>query len=125
MATTQDTFAPKIPTNIRQFHGLLEEIWQNPNQDWNLVECAHAAHYSQFHFSRLFRSLLQMGFKEYVIECRIRRAAYLICNEDHSMQKIMEEVAFSSQNALRNSLRNTLGFSRAELINCKKYLNSV
>ncbi len=89
------------------------------------MDCAQAAHYSQFHFSRLFRSLLQMGFKEYVTDCRIRRAAYLICNEDLSMQKIMEEVAFSSQNALRNSLRNTLGFSRAELINCKKYLNSV
>ncbi|ARU39995.1 hypothetical protein CCB80_02125 [Armatimonadetes bacterium Uphvl-Ar1] len=124
-ASTQATFAPKIPPTLRQFHGLLQDIRQNPRQDWNLVECARTAHYSQFHFSRLFRSEFQMGFREFVTECRIRHAANLLCNSGLSTREIMEQTGFNSAFSFRNSLRNCLGFSRAELVQSTKKLQAL
>ncbi|MBA4294380.1 hypothetical protein C0431_15590 [bacterium] len=114
-ASTEDSFAPKIPATLRPFQGILADIWQNPHLDWHLTEVAQAAHYSQFHFSRLFRSEFQMGFKEYVTECRIRHAANLICNSNLTAQQVMDEVRVGRVSLIRNSLRTALGFSRADL----------
>jgi AraC-like DNA-binding protein len=115
-SSTVDSFAPKVPSTLRRFSGVLSEIWENPNRDWNLIKTAERVGYSQFHFSRVFRSEFEIGFREYVIGCRIRHAANLICNESFPSYRVLEESGLNLASTFRGSLRSILGFSRTELI---------
>ncbi len=110
------TFCPKVPESLRSIDRLLQEVWDNPGTDWTLTYAAEITGYSHFHFSRLFRSEFDMGFREYVVECRVRKALELICNSSEQFSSIRDRTGFTAAPTFRNCLRSVTGFLLADVI---------
>lgn len=112
----ESTFCPKVPESLSVIDRLLQEVWENPKVEWSLTMAAQMTGYSHFHFSRIFRSAFVMGFREYVMECRVRKALEMICNSGESFASICDATGFLTASTFRNSLKSVTGFTLADVV---------
>lgn len=89
---------------IRRINLALNYIDENLDQDLNLAILAKIAHYSPFHFHRLFTGITGENPNKYILRLRIERAAYQI-KKQSSLS--ISEIAF------RNGFVSNSNFSKA------------
>lgn len=102
----------KLPEPIQ---GLVDAVRQTPAKQWTLKEAADGAGYSLFHFSRTFKHFVGYGFPDYVLRCRAEIAVKLLCNTSKPIETIQIASGFNSVQALREALKEFLGFLPSEL----------
>lgn len=94
---------------------LISEVRSNPAVPWPLKEAADFVGYSPFHFSRIFKAQVGMGFHEFVDRTRTEFAVHLLTTTDHPIDVVAAEAGFGTTQGLRESVKEYLGLVPSEL----------
>jgi AraC family transcriptional regulator len=77
----------------------------------DLQVLAHQAGLSVYHYLRVFSSVLGVTPHQFLLRCRLRRAAQLIANEDRPITDIALDVGFADLSNFVRSFRRAAGVS--------------
>lgn len=66
------------------------------------------------HLSRLFKAHVGVGFREYMLNCRLDRAVEALRHGDSSISEIMEETGFGNPSVFYNKFRDRFGSTPAK-----------
>lgn len=83
------------------------------DQPLNLGQIAGQAHFSRYHFIRLFRRVFALTPHQYLIRRRIERAKQLLAGSDLSVTEICFAVGFQSLGSFSALFRRYVGHSPA------------
>jgi len=91
---------------------VIDYIEANISEDLSLTELADVAHFSPFHFHRIFRGMVGETLNDFIQRIRVEKAAAkLVLNPGKSITEIAFECGFSSSSAFARSFRETYGMS--------------
>ena len=91
---------------------VIDYIESNISEDLSLTELADVAHFSPFHFHRIFRGMVGETLNDFIQRIRVEKAAAkLVLNPGKSITEIAFECGFSSSSAFARSFRETYGMS--------------
>ena len=74
----------------------LEFIEKNYTEDIHLKDISHAAGFSEYYFSRLFKEITEKNFHQYLNEFRIKKAEVLLTDSNYTVSEAAYAVGFSS-----------------------------
>lgn len=94
---------------------LIEAVRANPARPWPLKEAADFVGYSPFHFSRIYKQLVGIGFHEFVDRTRTEMAVQLLTTTDQPIDLVASETGFGTSQGLRESVKEYLGLVPSEL----------
>lgn len=94
---------------------LVNLVILNPVKPWPLKEAAEHAGYSPFHFSRVFKSTVGVGFHEFVDRHRAAKAIQFLSVTDLSVEEIALRSGYGTTQGLRDSLREYINLSPSEI----------
>ena len=99
----------------------LQYIETNLNTNLSLSEVAKASHFSEFHFHRIFKGVMDETLNDYIGRRRMEKAANkLVCHQDLSITQIALESGFSSSANFAKAIKLYFGFSPSQLRNPAK-----
>lgn len=102
-----DTGAPAAgPDPLDQ---VLSVIHANLDRALPVPELARLAHFSEYHFIRVFRARTGLTPRQYLIAARIERACYLLKTTDLPLQAISEQVGYTSDNVFCTQFKRRTG----------------
>jgi AraC family transcriptional regulator len=91
---------------------VIDYIEANISQDLSLKELADVAHFSPYHFHRIFRAMVGETLNDFIQRVRIERAASkLVQNPGQTVTEIAFECGFSGSSAFAREFRNVFGMS--------------
>ncbi len=91
---------------LRRLHAVIDHIDRNIHRDLELTELAAVAHFSEFHFHRLFRALTGEALGDYVRRRRLEWAAIRLRSQPAAaVLDIALGVGFGSGEALARAFR--------------------
>ncbi len=97
---------------IRRIQKVQDYIEHHLEQGLSIEELANTAGFSQYHFSRIFQSMLHESLAHYVNRLRMERALFLLAHRtDKSMTDIAYELGLSDSAVFSRSFRNYYGVS--------------
>lgn len=96
-------------TDNPAFNELLEYIDANYEKSLNLQDYADYIHMSPGYVTRLFNKYLDMGFKEWINEVRIRKAMELLETTDLSIKSISDKVGYNNLNYFYRKFNSVTG----------------
>lgn len=88
---------------------LCDAVVKDPQHDWTSASASAFCGYSLYHFSRIFKENMGIGFHQYLEETRVYAAANLLLQGVQSPEVICEAAGFSGRNKLSSALRSNLG----------------
>lgn len=100
------------PTRQTHRHRILQVqlfIQEHLNEDLSLDRLAREAHFSPYHFHRIFRGIVGEGVREYVRRLRLEQAAILLKVTNVSVLNIALEVGYESHESLTRAFRQCFG----------------
>jgi len=99
----------------------LQYIETNLNTNLYLSDVAKASHFSEFHFHRIFKGVMDETLNDYIGRRRMEKAANkLVCHQDLSITQIAHESGFSSSANFAKAVKLYFGFSPSQLRNPTK-----
>ena len=94
---------------------VIDYIEANIGKDLALKELAEVAHFSPFHFHRIFRGMVGETLNDFIQRIRVEKAATkLVLNPKKSVKEIAFECGFSGSSAFARSFRETYGMSASD-----------
>jgi len=94
---------------------VIDYIEANIDQDLSLEELAEVAHFSPFHFHRIFRAMVSETLNDFVQRVRIEKAAMkLISNPKKSITEIALECGFSGSSAFARAFKTAFKMSASD-----------
>jgi AraC family transcriptional regulator len=90
-------------------------IQNHLDEELPLEKLARIAHFSPFHFHRIFKALVGEGVREHVKRLRLERAALLLKSTDHTVLQIALEAGYQAHEAFSRAFRDLFGISPSEL----------
>jgi len=94
---------------------VIDYIEANISSDLSLKELADVAHFSPFHFHRIFRGMVGETLNDFIQRIRVEKAATkLVLNPKKSITDIAFECGFSSSSAFARSFRETYDMSASD-----------
>ncbi len=78
------------PYQTPLLNALIEKISANPSAEWDFNEEAEKCHVTPTHFRRLFKELTGMPPQQFLIQCRLRKAASLLIHTQESVKRIAD-----------------------------------
>ncbi|MEZ2318894.1 MAG: helix-turn-helix domain-containing protein [Microcoleus sp.] len=93
-----------------------EYIRENLDRDLKLVEIAEQAQISPYYFLRLFKQSTGTTPHQYILQCRIDRAKYLLHHSELSIAEIASEVGFCDQSHLTRYFKRLVGVTPKQLL---------
>jgi AraC family transcriptional regulator len=94
---------------------VIDYIEANISEDLSLRELADVAHFSPFHFHRIFCSMMGETLNGFIQRIRVEKAAArLVLNPRKSITEIAFECGFSGSSAFARSFRETYGMSASD-----------
>ena len=100
------TVPDHLPEPLAQ---VAEMVRADPTKHWPAPEAANIAGYSTFHFSRVFKQHVGVGFQEFVDRCRTELSLDLLRSTNTPVELVATKCGFGSPQTLRDSLRDYLG----------------
>ena len=88
---------------------VLIHIQRNLDQSPTLEELAEVAHFSPFHFHRIFRGMTGESLKAHVRRLRIEKAAGRLRKTDHPVIRIALDAGFESHAAFTRAFKTQMG----------------
>lgn len=86
-------------------------IYSHYEEPITLADAARAAHMNPTYFSKKFRESTGFGFKEYLTDLRLRKAAQLLVRTDAPITEIAGICGFSDGNYFGDAFRRSFGIS--------------
>ena len=115
LADHAHSLAPAPKTIPELTKKLIDTVRSSPSDPWPLKEAADFVGYSPFHFSRIFKAQVGMGFHEFVDRTRTEHAVHLLTSTDHPIDVVASEAGFGTTQGLRESVKEYLGLVPSEL----------
>lgn len=105
--------APARPRSLDRARALESARWIEAHvaQDLDLQQMAQRCGLSVFHHLRVFAAVLGVTPHQYLLRCRLRRAAQLLADEDRSVTDIALDVGFADLSNFVRSFRRAAGVS--------------
>ena len=89
-------------------------IQQNLDEPMPLEELARVAHFSPYHFHRIFRGMVGESLKEHIRRLRLERAAQRLKHTDRSVLEIALEAGFQTHESFTRAFGALLGCSPSQ-----------
>lgn len=89
----------------------LNYIEKNYTEDIHLKDISHAAGFSEYYFSRLFKEVTEKNFHQYLNEYRIKKAEVLMVDPNYTVSEVAYAVGFSSISTFDRLFRQIKGCS--------------
>lgn len=90
----------------------IDFILKNLNSDISLAKISELANYSPFHFQKIFKEMMGVSPKQYIIKLRLETALHkMIIHSEKSIQEIAMDSGFSSPAVFSRSVKNMYGIS--------------
>lgn len=83
--------------HLAEFQALHRRIVEHPERHWDMAREARAMSVTLNHFNRLFRSFYRDSPLQFVLGCRLRRAARMLVNSDDSIAEIARQCGFADE----------------------------
>ena len=94
---------------------VIDHIEANIDKDLSLEELAEVAHFSPFHFHRIFRAMVRETLNDFVQRVRIEKAALkLALNPKKSITEIALECGFSGSSAFARAFKAAFNMSASD-----------
>jgi AraC family transcriptional regulator len=93
-----------------------EYINEHLDRDIKLSEIAAIAQMSQYHFLRLFKQSMGVTPHQYILQCRIDKAKYLLRHSQLSIADIAVRVGFCDQSHLTRYFKRIVGVTPKQLL---------
>lgn len=93
-----------------------EYINEHLHQDVKLIEIAAIAQMSQYHFLRLFKQSMGVTPHQYILQCRIDKAKYLLQHSELSIADIAARVGFCDQSHFTRYFKRIVGVTPKQLL---------
>jgi AraC family transcriptional regulator len=104
----------------RRMHAVIEYIDRHLDAELDLATLSGVAHFSEFHFHRLFRALLGESLADYVRRRRIELAAVRLRSQPRlAVLQVALGVGFGSSEAFARAFRARFGVAPSEWRNSK------
>jgi len=102
---------PAVADSLKQFHlGTVETarnyIFENFSQNISLQQLAKHCLVSSFHFSRIFKTLMNISPHQYLTEVRLNHAKVLLTTTDQSVSDITYACGFNSPEHFATAYRH-------------------
>ena len=88
-------------------------------QNLKLVELAAIAQMSPYHFLRLFKQSMGVTPHQYILQCRIKQAKYLLLHSQLSITDIAVRVGFCDQSHLTRCFKRVVGVTPKQLLQAR------
>ena len=109
----------------QRVHNAITYVTQNLANPLTVAEVADTVHLSEFHFHRVFKSITNEPFNQYVRRKRLERAFHVI---SHPLPPSISEVAaccgFSSSANFAKAFKSYFGFSASQHLKGQKSQDS-
>ena len=99
---------------MQRFFNSIDFIEQHLYQKISVHEVAAASHYSTYHFSRIFKTLVGDTPKEYIRKRRLTVAAKRLLSEDISILALALDCQFDSQEAFTRAFKDLFNITPAQ-----------
>ena len=86
-------------------------IYDNYNKKLSLDDMALRFHISKSYLSKKFKRVTGFGFKEYIVNIRIKNACRMLLETDMSITDIAFECGFNDSNYFGDAFRHVKGVS--------------
>lgn len=86
-------------------------IYYNYDKDLTLEGVAQKFNLSKSHFSKRFKAVTGFGYKEYLVNVRLKEASNLLLNTDKSITEIAFTCGFNDSNYFGDAFRKANGIS--------------
>jgi len=94
---------------------VIDHIEANIDRDLSLSELADVAHFSPFHFHRIFRAMIGETLNGFIQRIRLEKAAMkLALNPRESITEIATECGFSGPSAFARAFKESFGMSASQ-----------
>jgi|GEM_PF-6739653 len=103
---------PECPESVLK---VLRDLHEFPLKHWGMREAARQSNYSEFYFSKLFKSAMGVGFHEYLDTLRAKLAVDLFLQTRLKVNDIANKCAFQRPEQLRSVLKTRLGLTPREI----------
>lgn len=91
-----------------------EYICANIVEDLSIDFLAKRAGYTEYYFSRKFKSEMKMTISDFIKSEKIRHAKLLLCSTNKSIQEISDDLSFSSRSYFSDTFQKTAGISPSD-----------
>jgi AraC family transcriptional regulator len=110
-------FAPDQPHtfSIREQKRLVDFVTANLGGDLSLSMASSLMVVSISQFTKQFRYTFGLSFHQYVIRCRVERAATMLKNTTLTPTEVAYACGFAHQSHMASSMRKIMGFTPSEL----------
>ena len=92
-------------------------IQEHLDEELSLERLARVAHFSPFHFHRIFKALVGEGVYEYVRRLRLQSAAYALQSSHRSVIQIALDAGYGTHEAFTRAFRQQFGVSPTQFRN--------
>ena len=89
-------------------------IQENLDGDLSLDRLARVAHFSPYHFHRIFRGLVGEGVREHVRRLRLESAAMALKTTDRDVLRIALDAGYNAHEAFTRAFRQMFGVSPSQ-----------
>lgn len=103
--------ASTIESHNRRINFLVDHISKNIDEEYSVADLANMVAMSQFHFHRIFKSIVGEPVKNYIRGLRLKRAANDLLTTDKQIKKIQEESLYASAEAFSRAFKIRYGIS--------------
>jgi len=97
---------------LGRINRVVDHIERNLHRSLRLEELAEVAHFSPYHFHRIFGAMIGETLSRFIQRLRIERAAaMLVTNPGHSITEIAIDCGFSSSATFARAFKDAFGMS--------------
>lgn len=93
---------------------ILHTINENLHRELSVRSLAEQAHFSEYHFIRIFRRAVGMSPRQYIITARMERACYLLKATNLPLERISEQVGYASDSVFCTQFKHRYGVTPTE-----------
>jgi AraC family transcriptional regulator len=90
---------------------VIDYIKQNSNEDLSLEALANVAHFSKFHFHRIFKAVTGENLNSFVNRVRIEKSAFLLIYNNETITNVAYLTGFSSSAVFSRAFRQHYNLS--------------
>ncbi|MDX2211652.1 MAG: AraC family transcriptional regulator [Oculatellaceae cyanobacterium bins.114] len=101
-----------------------EYIHVHLHQDLKLDKIAAIAQLSPYHFLRLFKQSMGVTPHQYIVQCRLNQAKYLLQYSNLSIVEIATQTGFCDQSHLTRSFKRLIGVTPKQLLQFRSDSNN-
>lgn len=114
LAVTENSPSKRMEQTVET---VCSHVKENLGEDLSLVRLAELTDHSSTYLSRIFKEVKGIGYNDFVVECRMEQAAYLLHDSKLKLADIIEQVGYTSSSYFIRTFRRTFGMTPMEYRN--------